>query len=280
MFLKLTSLRNYCYAENMLKNQRGQILLVVLLVMVIAMTVGLSVASRNIVSIRTSREERDSQRALAAAEAGVEQSLKSGSGIPITSFSGDPGASFTTNVSQVSGTQFLVHGGNEIPKDEGADIWLVPHDANNDPILTTLWDGSLRIYWGNSSGACNNGAMEATIVRRQGASFRTTRSVYDPCAARRNINSFSAAESGNFSVGGEIFPFRTPEISISSGFLVRVVPIYVNTNIGSTTSVAVPSQGVVVDATGKSSDTSRKIKVFKGFPSLPSAYFSYGLFSP
>jgi hypothetical protein len=245
----------------MLKDQRGQIFLVVLLVMVIAMTVGLSVASRNIVTLRTSREERDSQRALAAAEAGIEKSLKSSSSIAVTAFSQDPGTSYSTSVSQVLGTQFLVHGGNDIPKDEGADIWLVPHDANNDLLFSTLWSGSIRIYWGDSSGACNNGAMEVIVVSGSVISPVTTRSAYDPCAARRSNNKFTAA-------------------SITSGFLVRVVPIYVSTDIGSTTSIAVPSQGIVVDATGQTSGTSRKISVFRGFPSLPAQLFSYGLFSP
>jgi hypothetical protein len=263
----------------MLKDQRGQIFLVVLLVMVITMTVGLSVASRNIVSLRTSREERDSQRALAAAEAGIEQSLKSGSGITATSFSGDPGTSYSTSVSQVSGTQFLVHGGNEVLKDEGTDIWLVPHDANNDPDYSTSWNGSLRIYWGDSSGSCNNGAMEVTVVSGSAVTPIMTRRVYDPCAARRNLNNFTVS-SGGGTVRGRLFTFSTPSISISSGFLVRVVPIYVDTDIGSTASIAVPSQGDIIDATGQSSDTSRKIKVFRGYPSLPSQFFSYGLFSP
>src|SRR3972149_7458157 len=94
-------------------NEVGQVFLIVLLVMVIALTVGLSVASRNIVSLRTSEEERDSQRALAAAEAGIEQSLKTNSTvgsavIPEKFTEGSTVvAEFFTEVENVFGTQFL-----------------------------------------------------------------------------------------------------------------------------------------------------------------------------
>jgi len=57
-------------------NQKGQALLIVVLVMVVALTVGLSIASKTIISLRTSTEEANSQKALAAAEAGIEQALK------------------------------------------------------------------------------------------------------------------------------------------------------------------------------------------------------------
>ena len=53
--------------------QRGQALLLVILTMVITLTVGLSIASRNITNSRSSSEEESSQKALSAAEAGIEK---------------------------------------------------------------------------------------------------------------------------------------------------------------------------------------------------------------
>ncbi len=44
-------------------NQRGQILLIIILVMVVALTIGLSVVSRSIVTLRTTEEEENSQKA-------------------------------------------------------------------------------------------------------------------------------------------------------------------------------------------------------------------------
>ena len=60
---------------NRFSNNSGQAILLVVLVMIVGLTVGLSVVSRSIVSIKTSTEEADSQKALAAAEAGIEKAL-------------------------------------------------------------------------------------------------------------------------------------------------------------------------------------------------------------
>lgn len=258
------------------EKEGGQVLLVVLLITVIALTVGLSVASRNIVSQRTSQEEASSQKALAAAEAGIEQSLKSGISIPIATF--ETNTTYVTTVIPVLGTEVLVNGGNVIPKDEGADIWLVAHDpSSGEPIFTTPWSGSLRIYWGDASGSCNNAALEIIVVYDP-FPYKLKRYAYDPCALRRGDNNFLPT-SGGGSVSGKPFSYSSPSISVTSGFLARVVPLYASATIGATASIALLSQGSIIGATGESLGTTRKINVFKGYPQLPIEYF-YGLFSP
>lgn len=275
----------------MLKDkQKGQAFLIVLLVTVIALTVGLSVASRNIVTLRTSREEVSSQKALAAAEAGIEQVLKSG-----TAKAGSlTGANYTATPTNVVGAQFLVNGGNVVPKDEGADIWLVEHDGpGGTPNYSTSWTGNLRIYWGLPSDVCDPNpavntmaALEVAVVSGTVASPVLTRDTYDPCAARASTNNFSVPSSGAFTVGNKTFSYSTVAISITSGFLVRVVPLYASSSMGVTghdaalNPLALPTQGIFVEAIGVSSGTTRKLNVFRGYPSLPSPFFLYGLFSP
>ena len=58
------------------------------------------------------------------------------------------------------------------------------------------------------------------------------------------------------------------------------MPLYAGSSIGVIAATALPSQGIVIDSTGDSGGTKRKINVFKGYPQLPIQYFSYGLFSP
>ncbi len=271
----------------MLKDQQsGQVFLVVLLVMVVALTVGLSVASRTIVSLRTSREEISSKKALSAAEAGIEQVLKQPTPIPVgTYFSGEPNTTYSANPVEVLGAEFLVNGGNVIPKDEGADIWLVPHNASNDPDFSSPWTGNITIYWGDTLVACNNAAIEVAVISGTVASPVLKRYAYDPCSSginRRSNNNFSPALAGVNVISGKTFSYLTPAISVSSGFVIRVVPLYASSAIGVrvTSGPLLPSQGIVIDATGESSGTKRKINVFKGYPQLPIQYFVYGLFSP
>lgn len=53
----------------------GQILILVLLIVVVSLAVGLSVASRNLTNLRISTQTQESQRAFSAAEGGVEDVL-------------------------------------------------------------------------------------------------------------------------------------------------------------------------------------------------------------
>lgn len=259
------------------RSEGGQVLLIIILVVAVALTVGLSVISRSITTIRTSKEEASSQKALSAAEAGIEQVLKTGVSIPIGTFSGTD-ATYSATANPVSGTEVLVNGGNVVPKDEGADIWLVDHNPDNTPNLSSPWSGNLTIYWGDTAGPCNNAALEI-IVAYDPPPSKFKRFVFDPCASRASNNNFSSA-SGGGSVSGKTFFHSTSAIVVTSGFVARVVPLYENTPIGVVASLALPSQGIVVDSTGESQGTTRKINVFKGYPQLPIQFFSYGLFSP
>ena len=64
------------------KLQKGQTLLIVVLIMVVSLTIGLSLASKTITSLRTTTEEAESAKALSAAETGVLQQLRSSTSLP------------------------------------------------------------------------------------------------------------------------------------------------------------------------------------------------------
>ncbi|MFH0863897.1 MAG: PilX N-terminal domain-containing pilus assembly protein, partial [Candidatus Gottesmanbacteria bacterium] len=62
--------------KNNIGKQNGQILLIVLLVMVVGLTMGLSLATRSATDVKISSQLEHSSRAFAAAEAGIEAALK------------------------------------------------------------------------------------------------------------------------------------------------------------------------------------------------------------
>ncbi len=258
------------------KNEGGQILLIVVLVMIVSLTVGLSVASRSITNLRTSTEEVSSQKALAAAEAGIEQSILSNASIASSAISSD--TTYKTDVTEVLGTSFLVKGGNIIAQDEGADIWLSKYSKNPVELYQNPWTGNLTLYWGNSSDSCSNPALEIVIVSGTKISPKINRYAFDPCLARASSNHFPQALSGG-SVEGVNFLFSTPPISISSGLIAKIIPLYSLGQIGVVGSSPLPSQGFIIDSTGESGNTVRKFNVFNGYPELAAQYFSYGLFS-
>ena len=273
----------------MIKNkEKGQALLVVVLVMIVALTVGLSLTSRSIVSLRTSSEEADSQKALAAAEAGIEQALKINIDQTLTGSFNENATTYSTIIKEAKGTDpILVNGGSLVLQDDGADIWLVSHTVTADDAIPNYslenWTGDLTMYWGDVSlDDCSNSALEVAVISNA-APYSLKRYVYDPCELRRSGNNFALPTTAVTSIGTMQFKYQITNV-ISSGLVVRVVPIYTNSAIAVKGSVALPSQGFYNESTGLSGlgdrQVARSISRFRTYKQLATQYFLYGLFSP
>src|SRR3989338_4058700 len=263
--------------------QAGQTLLIVVLIMVVSLTIGLSIASKTITNLRTTTEEADSAKALSAAETRVAQSIKSGASTGQKNLSNT--VTFNASIVTVSGTTLLVNGGNVIPQDEGADVWLIAHDASLNLIFTPQWNGTLTIYWGDSSGNCTNAALEIiTITGTTQTNPVSNRSAYDPCSTRSSSNKFASPTSsplGGVVVSGKTFYYTADITNITNGLLVRIIPLYTNTTMAVSGGLnALPSQGSIISSTGQAGNVTRKISVVANYSSLPSEFFSYGLVVP
>ncbi len=290
-----------------MNQEKGQTLLIVVLVMVIALTVSLFLVSRTITNLRNSNEQANSQKAFSAAEAGVEEALQKGmcSSVscspfpPITGSLNSNSASFSTtidNLPSVSLTAFLFNNGNFVAKDDGVDLWLVAHKSDglnyNSGWQNISSNSSLTFYWGSSSDSCPTTAAaleiivlyEKNAIADNGASVQSTRYAYDPCSARRGQNGF-ITPNGSGSVDGKLFNYSaTVSIPNNSGILARVVPLYVNTSVGVSSSASLPNQGNLINSIGTyggtSGKTTRTITVFQGYSEVPSEFFPYVLFAP
>jgi hypothetical protein len=264
--------------------QRGQILLIVVLVMVATLTIGLSVATRVITNSRTTKEEASSEHAFSAAEAGIERSL-----ISNLSNSGTfANASYTTSVSAVSGVEFLLNGGSAVLKDDSADIWLSDY-----PNYLNPWTGNLTIYWGKEFDSCDPdeasntmAALEIILISGTKASPKATHYVLDPCVGRASNNNFEISPVLSDALGGQTFAYKKT-IVVSSGLILRIVPLYAPTLVGARGCDAsgnncanLPTQGTILQAVGQSENTVRRIVSFRGYPKLPTEIFPFVLFVP
>lgn len=289
--------------------QAGQVLLVVVLIIIIASTIGLSIASRSITSLKTSTEEAESQKALAAAEAGIERAVQGSTPIAIPGSNLSNNSSYSTSFTQIQSSSFLLNGGNLIPKDEGTDVWLVNHNADGTlDYASSLSPQFLHLYWGTTTEACGSSnapaAIQAVVILRNKNTGETKsyRYVYDSCSTRRSGNNFTLSDSGTFTVPGIFkddgvtpvtFGNRTPESGANSDLakgvndvvFIRVIPIYKDSVMAiyacdrrGNNCTSLPSQGYVISSTGISGSANRKITVFKGYPQAYLPYLSYGLF--
>lgn len=271
---------------NTLRSQKGQALLIIVLVMVVALTVGLSLASRTIINIRNTREQASSQKALSAAEAGIERSIKSQASIGQTTLSNN--ATYQTTVTQVLGTsRFLLNGGGTVSKNDATYVWVTSYSSNPDSLWQSPWSGDLSIYWGTSGQNCdvaNNmpPAIEVSVISGSKDAPVMTRYVYDPCQTRRASNNFRPPTSSTpVTVSGTTLTY-TATRTLANALLVRINPIYADSIIGAYGGGAIlPQQGITITSTGTSDDnTQRKVTVFQGYPEVPAEFFPYILFQP
>lgn len=250
-------------------------LLVVTLTMIVALTVGLSVVSRTITNLRISRQNEESGRAFQAAEAGIEQSLQSGGGSASLEFSNN--SKYTTTASDLSGTSFLLNGGELIDQDVGLDIWLSNYPDYSSPI-----SGNITIYWSTSNQiTCdptgeNNvrSALEVNILSGSLSNPSFEKHVLDSCS---RISGSDTPGSGA-TINNVVFDYGAT-IPVSNGLIMKAVPIYNSTKIAVSSSVSLPTQGTLIESVGESGETVRKVQYFSSHPQIPLEIFPYSIIS-
>ena len=167
--------------------QNGQVLLIVLLVMVVGLTMGLSVASRSTTDVKISNQLEQSSQAFSAAEAGIESALKGDIAISTCGSSPAGGlgsASYSVCVDPANATSGLFRL-NNISKADTFTLWLTSHDSSGNLQLGPSFD-----YSGSSLDLCWNGnaALETTIVYYDGSNYKVKKGTYDPTGNTGNTS--------------------------------------------------------------------------------------------
>jgi len=294
--------------DNHSKNYKGQALLIVLLVMAVSLTVVVSIASRSISDIATTKLEEESLRAFSAAETAVEEALKNPQvgtrtgtvGSETTEPESVAEYEVTVNTPFVNSNEFIHP--SRAYSGEGLTFWFVGHDGDgniscNDVHCYSGDGGSrLNVCWGNDGTASNNSstpALELSVyydTSRNSTSgdfsgIQVAKAVYDPNNGRLSTNNFSSAGNCD-SVSGVDLQFSTGNVTftslgIPSGcvsgpgcLLMARAKLFYNSSPHSVgialTNGNLPSQGIEVEATGKAGSSTRKLNVYQTHPEVPS----------
>jgi type II secretory pathway pseudopilin PulG len=287
-----------------MKRSSGQAVVIVLLIMAVVLTIGLSVISQAVNDVKISQKEEESARAFSAAEAGVEQALIQQFG-NLGDFSGTVGsAQYNVSRSALGSATGFVFPNTYLPG-EAATLYLVPHDSNGN-FSTNCGGGGcydqqfLDICWGNSGENQNlatTPAMEVALIYIDGPRFSIARRVIDPNAVRRTTNNFSAPTSiscnVNDSSSGVIqdfgFLYRVDFRTMSKpqwlgNILALRIKLLYNTDsgrkIGANTinGATLPAQGIKVGSVGAYGNSRQKVEVTQLYPQAPSV-FDYAIYS-
>lgn len=251
---------------------KGQIILVIILIMATALGVGLAVVQRSLSDISTSTKVEESSRAFSAAEAGIERALRTQSSGSLDLGLGQASVSVTSDLPEANRAL-------EYPpqsKEEIAQVWLTPNYTNS----------NFDLYFGAAATA-DKPAVEVTVVTLSGGNYGFTKKFFDADSSRATTNGFTTADCLNPTVltNANATPstfYCKMNVSYSgTPILARVRILYsaVSQPIAvAPTAGSLPPQAKIFVSTGVAGTTQRRVQLFKLDKVVP-FYFDYGLFS-
>lgn len=259
----------------------GQVLLITLLVLTVATTIGLAFIGRVRTDTTSSADVEESARAFSAAEAGIEEALKSGTGTSQPRTLSDVPASYSTSISTVGSAPGIYAFPQLTTRGDTEMLWLVNH--NPDQTLNeipTYTNNTISVCWKGIAG--NVPALSVIVLYKRGTSYHTARVAYDPNNGRGNNFTFAGGllnSCGQTNVYRQTLTFNAMGINIGGAnpdivLALRLRPLYSDAFLYiDSGGTAIASQGNVVTSTGTTgSGITRKIVVSQQFRSPPSIF--------
>ena len=275
----------------------GQILLITLLVLTVAMTIALSVIGRSRTSVNTSTDVAESARAFSAAEAGIEEFLKTGAANGNAQTLAGAPASYTTSMQVISATGPYAFP-NRTTRGDTETLWMVNHDPT-DPTGVKLLEQ--KTYLGPSIDVCWKGptppAISVTILYKKAGAYLSAKAAFDSQGARGdNFTAAGALTAGCGQPGNTVYKQtitftnfgvdQNAAVNPAIILALRIHPFFSDADIFVDSGAnALPSQGSNISATGTTgTGITRKIQVAQEYRSPPSifdnAVVSQSAFSP
>lgn len=265
------------------KLQEGQVLLISLLVLSIATTVALSLIGRSTTDVSISNQINESSRAFSAAEAGIEESLKTGMGTNVPQVL-TSGSTYTVAKANIGGATGAYTFPKKIKPGTTETLWLVNHNTDGTLIeIPTYAAPSIDLCW--SSETITPAMIASVVYKTAGGEYRVAKGAYDPDSARALTNKFSGvtSSSGGCGVGTGTTYKQTitfGDLSINPALdillMLRLQPVYSDTVFAvNTGSSPLPLQGAKLESSGVSgAGVTRKIVVYQQFRAPPSIFDS------
>ncbi len=286
-----------------MQKQKGQVILILILVMTVALSIGLSIVQKSLLDVSTASKVEQSSRAFSAAEAGIEKALRGDT--TLQSFLGnnskiaeiqDSGA-IPPSASLGTWQEALQY--PPLGKEDVAQIWLADLNSSSNPPPAVYQQQTLSVYWGNSES--DKAALELTLIYYNGTSYQSRKWYLDNANATRNpSNGFEGVSCpGTYTLGAITYQCRKtlgdgtginndplPSSSPNILVLIRARMLYNSTSqpfairaVGTCgAACSLPSQARNITSTGVAADTRRKVQLFQLNKVVP-FYFDYAVFS-
>jgi type II secretory pathway pseudopilin PulG len=248
-------------------NRKGQILLIMVMLLATLMTIALSVSFKSTTDAQTTKLEEESQKALTAAESAIEVALKEngnvtigrGSLSTITGFEGS--ATIQSSTDKTFTTPI-------IKKDESYTFYLGNYNISTKTITPATDPNDLTLCFETGS---TKPAIEITLVK----TGNVKKYVIDPSSRISNSSTGSSCtpDPTNYSYSTKVL---ASDIGADGQFLVVRV-FYGPTKLFFSRNTNLPIQGRTISSevtSSTSTGVSKKIALFQSYPQIPGEFFA------
>lgn len=261
----------------------GQVLLITIMLLATALTIVLAVSFRSTTETQTAKLEEESQKALAGAEAGIEEALRTGNtSIDISGLNVGPGFTGTATTDTTASPTFITP---VLQRDEQYTLYLDKYTPGSG-FSTTAGDffpttGNLVFYFGdttrNDCAYRKTTALELTFIDKDYNAM--TRKLIDPCTTGKTVGTSDLSTNTpapTDPLANQNFLYKTAPLqipSLSKVVLIRV--LFSQTRIGVDAGVNnLPLQGKTVTSEAKSpTGVTKRVQLFQSLPQIPADFF-------
>lgn len=256
------------------KKQSGQVLLLTVMLLATAITVVLATSFSSISNTQTTKLEEENQRALAAAEAGLEAVLRRGiiaGSVNLSELNLGGGISGQATVSAEASGEFI---SPLLQKDEQYTFYLSEPATDAEGVadfsnLQTAYNNQLiTICFGA------NTALELTLVKTD---YSVKRFAVNPADSEIIQNGTSASGTITNCPTGETFTnqFDLTDGDVGSNNLLLIIRLINNgEKIGLKGGADFPFQGkTIVSTANTAAGITKKVQLFQSYPQIPAEFF-------
>ena len=258
-----------------MKRNSGQALLITIMLIAVALTVVLAMSYTSKTDVQLSKLEEENQKALAAAEAGIDALVNQNADASVL-IDGSLGDSFKEFSGSATKTA--------VAKEEFASPLLQPNShymlylADYPGLSTNPFSGTVTIYYSNKT-LCNDSssdALEVTVIYGTAYPYTIERFKVDG-GQRISTGQGKYQDDVGYTKDGVSFKCKTSSFSMTyaNPKLMIVRSIFNPTRIGFEGSSSLPTQGTIISSEAKtSSGVSKKVQLFQSYPQIPADFFT------
>jgi len=248
------------------KQQAGQVLLITIMLLATTLTVVITNTFKSITDTQITKLQEDSQKALAAAEAGIEKSLNEKSSGVIPNIYIGPGElndiqDVTTTLSTITSNTYTTP---LLTQDSQYTFYLADY-----PDLTSYWAGDLTLYFASET---NIPALELVLVKSDLTFVRYI--IKDTSLSFISGSNFFLPESGTYKLENITFKRKYRLSGISNSKLLIIRLLGASSKLGFEGSSELKKQGETISSQARTTtNIVKKVELRQSYPQIPAEFF-------